>query len=440
MLETLKLFYKKFKPLIIMATITLLLFLCGFCEPFWIAACVVVFFFYLTCSFGEILCYSLYFAMFSALGTFYVYSLLIAFVIISGKYIYQLCKKKQKFYAKPFIFTTLFVLLFSLIHYEVDYFGFEQGLLVVALLYVMYFAFVYRKQIDVKKCFDFLFIGMIASSVLGVASMVFDNFAYSIFYVDSASFKRLQLFCYHQNYLANFSIFALAFNVYQIVNGKIDLKKQIPYIALTVVLGLLTMSKAFMLMCVLIFAYLFVYLIAKFKLKSLIVILPAIVVVAVLMIIFRDFVKDLFSRFFIYTGSTSILNKITTGRIEIWEKYISEFLRSVPRMLFGVGLFNVKLISIGPHSVFIYFLYRTGFVGVISLALLGYCYFKESEVKIKPTLKNMLLFLTYVILSFNEMVFSDRFFIFLILSLVLMTPKQRTCETEENGRVSDEQS
>ena len=190
--------YKKYKQYIILITITALLFFACFFEPLWIVASVLIGLFYITCNFGEILCYTVYFTFFSGIGTFYIVSLLLGFVVVAIKYILALHQKKEKFYVLPFVLTTLFVVVFSLINYQFDNSGFEQGVLVIALLYVFYFAFVYSKTIQIDKVFKFLMFGLIASLPLGFGSLLFNNFSYSIFYFDG-QYNRLRLFCYHQN-------------------------------------------------------------------------------------------------------------------------------------------------------------------------------------------------------------------------------------------------
>ena len=76
-------------------------------------------------------------------------------------------------------------------------------------------------------------------------------------------------------------------------------------------------------------------------------------------------------------------------------------------------------------------MYRVGFVGVIALVVLLVKYAKDAKHKIKPTFFNALMIFVYVVLAFEEMVFSDRFFLFLVFGIILMlVPKKKNEEQE----------
>ncbi len=424
-------FYNKRKMIIILTTITTLLFFAGLFSPLWIVALGFVLLFYLTCNFGEILSYTLYFSLFSNIGTFYVYSLIAGFVVIVGKYVWGLIKKQEKFFAVPFCLTTFIAVVFSCIHYKFDSLGFEQGILAVALLYAMYFAFVYKRDIDVKKCFEFVMLGIVCSAVVSVLTLPFDTYSCKIFYFDG-QYKRLQLLCFHQNHLAMVCGFAISYCIYQIVNGEDNWKFALIKIALCLVVGLLTLSKAFMLVCMGFAIYVCIWLVIKFKTKSLYFILSAIAVVVVGCFVFKDLLMKILDRFLAYNTEDSIFNRITTGRSSIWSRYLDEISSSALKLLFGVGLFNAELLVEGTHNVFIHLLYRMGIVGVLLLIALAVVYVVFAQNKPKITFFNMLLFVTYVVFSLNEMIFSDRFFIFLILGLMLLKkPETQKIETEQ---------
>ena len=436
MIETIKDFYNKHKAYIILITITALLFFAGLYDPLWIVACVFVFLFYLTCNFGEVLCYTLYFSLFSNIGTFYVYSLILGFVSIAGKYIWGLIKKREKFFALPFWLTTIIAVVFSCVHYKFDSLGFEQGLLAVALLYALYFAFVYKNQINTKRCFEFVVLGIICSLAVSAITLLFDNYACKIYYFDG-QYKRLQLLCFHQNHLAMAAAFAISYYIYLIVNKKDNLWFNVSKIAFCLIVGLMTLSKAFMLVVIGFAIYIMIWLITKFKLKSLMFIVPAVVVCVVGCFVFKDLILKILDRFLAYNTEDSLFNRITTGRSSIWSRYLDAITSSVPKLLFGVGLFNSELLVEGTHNVLIHFVYRMGLVGLIMLGVLCYCYYVVSENKPKITFKNMLVFVTYLVFSMNEMIFSDRFFIFLILGLILLCTNEKEDSSNKTDKVEN---
>ena len=421
MFQTLKDFYFKRKAYVILTTMTTLLFFAGFFESLWIVALPILFLFYLTCDIGEIMKYSMYFNMFSIIGLFYISSLIIAVVVIILKYVIDIVKKRRKFYVLPFVLTTMIALVFSLINYGYDTIGLEQGALVVILLYVIYFIFVYRDQININKCYKHLVYGIAISMALGLIVMLFqEHYAYEMFYFDG-TYKRLKLFSFHQNHLAMHACFAISYFMYLILNKKYVLWFNIVCVAFCMIVGLWTLSKAFILMMAIFFVYLAIYLICKYKWKSLKVILPVIVVMALMGFVFKGFVTKILDRFLAYNTTSSFINRITTGRSAIWYRYLKETTSSVPKLLFGVGLFSKELVSIGAHNVLIFLVYRMGLVGLIALGTLAFSYYKLSGVKFSFKLRHILPFSAYFILSFNEMIFSDRFFLYLVFGIVLMS-------------------
>ena len=168
----------------------------------------------------------------------------------------------KKFFAVPFCITTLIVAIFSIIHYQIDYLGFQQGAIVIAFLYVSYFVFVYKNRIDADKSFKFLIFGTTTSIVLGAFSLLFKNFGCSMFYFDGI-YNRLQLFCYYPNHLAILCVFMISYLIYSIINKKGNLWFDLFATAMCLALGVATYSKAFLLLCVILFAYVCLFLISK---------------------------------------------------------------------------------------------------------------------------------------------------------------------------------
>ena len=423
-LKSSKEFFLKYKQIVVLMIVSTLLFCANFWNPLWIVAVSLLGIYYMFCGLGEIICFTMFFVPLSGIGLFYIVSLLCGFASTLGHYIYDLAKKQAKFYAFPFLITTLIVAIFAPIHYKIDYLGFQQGAIVIAFLYVAYFAFVYKKNLDAHKSFRFLVYGILTSVVFGLLSLPFKNFGYPLFYFDGI-YNRLQLFTYYPNHLAMISTFVIAYMIYAIINKRGNLWFNVISIALCLALGVATYSKAFLLLCVLLFGYACLFLIAKFKWKSLKVILPLLLVFAAIVGIFNKTFITIFERFLAYETGSSLISKFTTGRSGIWYEYLWEITSTIPKMLFGFGLFNAEVNILGCHNVLIYFAYRTGGLGLVLLGALVYSYLQSSEHKIKFNFATCLVFLTWVVIAMEEMIFSDRFFLFLILGLLLMNdPKQ----------------
>ena len=432
-MEKLKNFYLKYKMALVLSLSTTLLFLSGFFDPLWIVAAALVIVCYTSFNFGEIFASICYFSVLSNFGLFYIVILLGAFAVIAVKYIVDVCLKKRKFFAVPFVLTTLFVAVFSCFHYNYNTIGLENGVLVLALLYVIYFVFVYKDQVDVHECFRFIVMAIVISGAFGSITLLFDGYAYSIFHNDGM-YKRLQLFCFQQNHLAMICTFVIAYYIYKFLNKQLRHRIAVPVIVVCVIAGILTLSKAFIVMCVGFVGYLFIYYVVKYRRRSFKIILCVVAGLALMSLLFRGFVKDVFERFLAYNTTNSFINRITTGRSKIWYEYIEAITSSIPKMLFGHGIFNAELISIGAHNVLLFFAYRTGLIGLIILGLIAFSYAKASETKCEFKYKKLLPLLTFIILSFNEMIFSDRFFMYLILAILLLLPKKQTSVKETENK------
>jgi hypothetical protein len=140
----------------------------------------------------------------------------------------------------------------------------------------------------------------------------------------------------------------------------------------------------------------------NYKKRSIIFIVPAIAIISIMYFAFRTTIGSTIDRLLLQVDGKFSLRLLTSDRSILWTKYINEITSSMSNMLLGVGLFNKRLIAIGPHNLFIHILYRLGFIGVILLALLGYFYYKVSEKKYKPTIKNSLLLTVFLMISMIE--------------------------------------
>ena len=442
-MNKIKEFYLKNKTIIAMGVMTALVLLANFFYELWPIATAMLVFFFATSSFKEHVCYCVYMAVFSGVSPIYASCILLCLICVAVRYVVDVLKNRKQFFKLPFFVTTAIVVVFSLIFGKVDTNGFFNWGLFVGILYFVYFAYVYHEEIDVKKAFNFLFGAVLVSAVLGFSLLWVDALKIKTYPFDG-TYNRLRLFTLNVNHLAMMCMFGIAFFVYEMFNNVIVQPKSFAFfkdkqfwfklfkIAFLCVIGLMTLSKAFLLVLALVLVYVFVLLILKLKTKSLLIILPLMGAIAVLCLIFKDFVWNLLSRFVVYDAWESLLSKIFTGRTDIWITYINEIFSSPLKAIFGVGLLTQDVVAKGPHNVLIYLVYRVGFVGLVALCVLVWLYAKQSSKKIKPTILNCLLFLVYVVFALEEMIFSDRFFLFLIFAIILMLKNNE--KIEENAQ------
>lgn len=402
-MEFLKIFYfvKKHKTAIFLPLICFLQFLACFYNAFWIIATVLAVILLLLSEFAELIYYILFFQMFSSLGNFSVICTFVASAVICIKYILGLVHKKEKFYPVPFILTCV-ICVFCSIHFTtIDKFGIYQGSSLIVSLFVIYLIFTYRDRLKIEKCADFIICGVLATAGISVLTMLFDGSLIN-FFDGTGEFKRLRLLTSNENSLSIYCSLALSVFISCLINGKGNIWKNIIFSIVTVIVGLSTLSKCFLLVCVFIIAYLVVMLILKYKLKSLNFILPAFAVLAMISFAMHSKISTIIERFFVHVDQELTLSAITTGRSDLWTIYINKIRSSIVYMLFGVGFFSERIIKRGPHNLLIHLLYRMGFIGLLMLGILAYYYYKSSEKKLKLTFKNCLPLLVFLMISMVE--------------------------------------
>jgi len=148
-------------------------------------------------------------------------------------------------------------------------------------------------------------------------------------------------------------------------------------------------------------------------------------------IVFRNRFIDIFERFFVYNYDT-LLGMLTTGRSGIWQQYANAILESPLKLLFGFGFFSKEELLIGPHNFYIFILYRFGLVGIMFLAYLVYSYFRSVKTNPKFSIKNSLIFITFLIIGLQEACIDERFYFFIIgLALVFLRESKTKDKKEE---------
>lgn len=392
---------KKYKTIIFLPIISVLQLLTCFYYDFWIVATIFSVLLLALSDFAHIIYYTIFFQMFSSCGHFSVISAFASVVVILVRYIIGLIKKREKFYKLPFILTCLICVLGSIRFTNIDKLGVYQGFSLIATLFFIYLLFVYRNKFKVSKCADFLVIGILVSAGISLLTILFDTHI-SKFVDVFGNLHRLKLLTGNENSLAIYCSFALAIYVSNIFNLNGNIFKNIILGLTTLGFGLSTRSKCFLIVCVFILLYLFFMLIMNYKKKSIMFIVPAIALITIMYFAFRSTVGATVDRLLVEVDGKFSLKAFTTNRSYLWTLYLNAITSSVPNMLFGVGLFGKRVIARGPHNLYIHILYRLGFVGIILLGVLAYSYYKASDKKLKPTLKNSLLLMVFLMIGMVE--------------------------------------
>ena len=199
------------------------------------------------------------------------------------------------------------------------------------------------------------------------------------------------------------------------------LKSSLLYIFIVcLIVGVLTISKAFIICTVLSVGYSLLFLLIKLKKQSWKYILPIILITIIICLCFYDKILTIFGRF-LSGENNSIASSITTGRTDIWKQYFEQIFSTPLKMLFGHGIFAIEVVPIGAHNMYIAVLYRFGIVGTLSLVGLLATYYLECK-DIHISLYRCLPICMYLFYSLQEVSIDERF-VFLVMSIMLLFKK-----------------
>lgn len=199
--------------------------------------------------------------------------------------------------------------------------------------------------------------------------------------------------------------------------------------------GLISGSKSFVLVTVLIVVLWSVELLRMHGKIGRKVLLILVAIVATLYIttsaLFRGWIDILLTRF----SFSSNLSSLTTGRTELWNMYIEEFLSNGKISFLGEGFTNVKLPGGASHNTVLQTIYQFGILGAPFLVAWVICFYRgvsgTKRQKKKRDVSTWIL-LTGVFLPWMaiDILFFDE--LFLLQWYVLLALKERYLDSETN--------
>ena len=271
-------------------------------------------------------------------------------------------------------FILLFVYMFMPIgEYNFKRFGYI-GLIAVIIL-SSYNIYSYRDKLSVSKLAKFGLFGLIYASLLTIFLSYFPEINKFIILTYSGEFKRFNALFTNPNHLSEFCVVLISLFASVIIcdNHK---RKNILFFIISLIIGYLSYSKSFMLLCglvlfiLLVYSIIFCYKNANYK-KHLLWVLPIfVVIIAVTGYVFLQ-------RSGILSGEFN-LDSITTDRVDIWINALKEVAKSPISLIFGLGMASELITSGGylsTHNIYIEFFQRLGIVGtLILLVIILYCF------------------------------------------------------------------
>ena len=351
--------------------------------------------------------------------------------------------EKEKFDKRlifPLVVLAYFIVIFFCINFDGErWYSFFN---ITGFILLSIEIFILRKDIDFKKVLRELSFWLVLSSVIAFVFYHLGLYVES-YHIDDIGIYRFMSFMGHENTL---SIWAIAFLCMFFVlfgNKKISVVEFVCWLGALAVIGIMTKSKMFLLLLiVVVLLYLILAFIRNWKIGVVQLFFIGIVV-GMCFIVIPNKTLEYIGRFTNYFDGTNFWNMLTTGRVEIWKKYINLWLSNPVSIIFGNGETYSFAAKHGPHSVYVGLLATHGILGLsLFIALFAYYMFfilKSKNCKIS----SFFALVVVLIIAFFEQLYADRALIFILSFTIVyaMTKKRKECVYEnvvisENKKIS----
>lgn len=139
----------------------------------------------------------------------------------------------------------------------------------------------------------------------------------------------------------------------------------VPLACLLLYCGLMSVSKSFLLVCAcLLLLWIAELLFQKGKASVKVTLVVTLIIAGAFLLsstVFTDLLDTMFSRF----GQDSNLSEFTTGRTEVWVRYITAMLEDIRLLLFGQGCTDVIIGEKPTHNTILESVYQLGAIGYL---------------------------------------------------------------------------
>lgn len=305
----------------------------------------------------------------------------------------------------------------------------------MAWYYLIYLPFAYvvfcvKKDLNIRQAINYMFGGLIVSSILAVISLLFVNFQYEIFNVVGED-NRFRAFTNNTNYLYMRALFVLSYYMFQHINKNLSFLKFIFIYLICALISVSTLSKTAIGMLVLI-SGIYLILLLKQDFKKNIKFVGIIVLIALIFcVVGLKFIMSIWERFSYDFNSANVATSLFTGRNEIWDIYSDAIFNDPLKALFGHGLVTQQLYVSPPygfgrtetHNLYLFLLYRFGIVGTVALGYIIYLFVKES-MPAKPKFIAYLPLIFLVVESLFDNTFKVFNFSYFMLTFIILFPHE----------------
>ena len=358
-----------------------------------------------------------------------IISEVIYMVIFLVKFIIGVKNKKYKLYKKLGILIAAFTaysLFISLFHkmavYSISY---------IFYLPIFYIVFCTREEYKIERITRVISVSLIFSCVVSLGMLPISSRETCYRIVDGAF--RFRGFYGSANTLYMTALLGLSCYMYLYFKGKVGFAEYISMFFVLAGLSISTSSKAnLVILAAITFISVICYLKQNFK-KNIVQILIAGGLGALVLIIFKDFTMSLISRF-TSVDSGNFLNSLSTGRTDIWIAYLKEIFENPFDCLFGHGMLSKyayvpeQMQDRAQHNLYIFLLYKFGFVGIIFLFYIMWQFIKESN-KTRPMFINLIPLIYFLIGAMVDNSFMYPQF-YIVVAFAMFNTKNKTQKIE----------
>ena len=240
---------------------------------------------------------------------------------------------------------------------------FIKGLFVIVLFGFTYLMIKLPEEFRLKYNLCILAVALLIASLFSLFAPV-SALLQDILEVHYAAenIVRFSALFYNPNNLGLVCEIGMIILAYYFVANK-STKRDIFTFALFTVLGILTFSKAFAIICGILMIILLCCAIKNKRKRVWITLGVAAVAIMLIFIIRPDFLMVYLNRATVPSGSADIVGSITTGRSNLWSSYTKYLIDNPLYLFFGRGFGAPRIEVFSPHNLYLSIIYQLGIIG-----------------------------------------------------------------------------
>lgn len=294
-------------------------------------------------------------------------------------------KKDQKRISLGLLISILLFLIYSVLpigEYNIGMFV-KMGITLILVLVIILFIH-YPKELNLKLNVSVLAIGMLISSAFFLTYFVSPYIQDRPMFMVGDYFIRFSALLINPNTLAMMSEICLALLTYFLIRNEFEWTDVIAYIVFSV-LGVSTMSKTFLILYFIMLVILIIYLIKKYKTKTMWWIGGFALVFLAAFLIKSDFFLTYINRFMFIDFEdltvAEILNVITTYRYDLWVGVLEYLFMNPVILIFGHGFGAPLIEELSAHNFYITLVYEIGLIGAgIFVTMFVFLFLEKSRI------------------------------------------------------------